>query len=57
MGAIVTDCHNFEVVVSFWRDALVYVPREPGRDDWIVLSDPEGKGPNLSFQRYEGITE
>ena len=26
------------------------MPREPAKDGWVVLRDPEDKGPNLSFQ-------
>lgn len=55
VGSIVTDCFDFDLVVQFWQSALGYVPREPGTDDWIVLCDPEGKGPNLSFQKYEEL--
>lgn len=55
VGSIVTDCFDFELVVGFWQSALGYVPREPGTDDWIVLCDPKGMGPNLSFQKYEQL--
>lgn len=44
-------------MVRFWQDALGYVPREPGTDDWIVLCDPKGNGPNLSFQKYEKLAK
>jgi catechol 2,3-dioxygenase-like lactoylglutathione lyase family enzyme len=37
-------------MVEFGQAALGYVPREPRTDDWVVLTDPDGKGPNLSFQ-------
>ena len=40
-------------MVDFWRNALNYVPREPRADGWIVLRDPKGRGPNLSFQARE----
>jgi hypothetical protein len=53
IGSIVVHCCEFERMVSFWQSALKYVPREPGEQDWIVLCDPEGKGPNLSFQARE----
>lgn len=36
--------------MAFWQAALGYVPREPARDGWVVLQDPTGRGPNLSFQ-------
>jgi catechol 2,3-dioxygenase-like lactoylglutathione lyase family enzyme len=53
IGAIVIHCHEFQRMVSFWRDALHYVPREPARGGWVVLRDPQGRGPNLSFQSRE----
>jgi catechol 2,3-dioxygenase-like lactoylglutathione lyase family enzyme len=50
IGSIVIHCHQFERTVTFWREALHYVPRAPARDGWVVLRDPAGCGPNLSFQ-------
>ena len=47
IGYIVIHCHR---TVAFWQAALHYVPREPAKDGWVVLRDPEDKGPNLSFQ-------
>ena len=51
IGSIVIHCHDFDRTVAFWQAALHYVPREPAKDGWVVLRDPEDKGPNLSFQR------
>lgn len=53
IGSIVIHCYEFERMVAFWRGALHYVPRNAAYDDWVVLLDPEGKGPNLSFQKRE----
>ena len=53
IGSIVVHCHEFESTVRFWQNALHYVPRRPAKDGWVVLRDPNGKGPNLSFQRRE----
>jgi catechol 2,3-dioxygenase-like lactoylglutathione lyase family enzyme len=50
IGSIVIHCHEFDRMVTFWQNALHYVPRRPAKDGWVVLRDPEGKGPNLSFQ-------
>jgi len=50
IGAIVIHCHEFDRTVAFWQAALNYVPREPAKDGWVVLRDPHGNGPNLSFQ-------
>ncbi len=37
-------------MIEFWQKALAYVPREPPSGGWVVLKDPAGNGPNLSFQ-------
>src|SRR6516164_2538599 len=50
IGSIVIHCHNFDRTVAFWQAALHYLPREPAKDGWVVLRDPQDKGPNLSFQ-------
>jgi catechol 2,3-dioxygenase-like lactoylglutathione lyase family enzyme len=50
IGSIVIHCHDFDRTVAFWQAALHYVPRQPAKNGWVVLRDPEGKGPNLSFQ-------
>ena len=54
IGSIVIHCHEFDRTVAFWQAALHYMPREPGQEGWIVLRDPSGKGPNLSFQARDG---
>lgn len=51
IGSIVVRCFEFERMVDFWSEALGYVPREPSEDGWVILRDPEGKGPNLSLDR------
>jgi len=53
IGSIVIHCHQFARMVEFWQEALHYVPRAPARDGWVVLCDPENRGPNLSFQARE----
>lgn len=50
IGSVVMHCVEFDRTVAFWRQALGYVPREPARNGWVVLRDPSGRGPNLSFQ-------
>jgi catechol 2,3-dioxygenase-like lactoylglutathione lyase family enzyme len=50
IGSIVIHCYEFDRLVAFWQGALGYVPRGPATSDWVVLRDPAGKGPNLSFQ-------
>ena len=53
IGSIVIHCYEFESMVRFWQQVLGYVPREEGSQDWIVLRDPNGTGPNLSFQKRQ----
>ena len=50
IGSIVIHCHDLGRTVAFWQSALHYMPREPAKDGWVVLRDPEHKGSNLSFQ-------
>jgi len=38
IGSIVIACHKFDKMVVFWQEALHYIPREPAKDGWIVLS-------------------
>lgn len=52
IGSIVIRCYEFEKMLAFWQAALHYVPRDPATDSWVVLRDPEGKGPNISLDRY-----
>jgi hypothetical protein len=51
IGSIVIRCYEFDKMVSFWQEALRYIPREPSDGSWVVLHHPEGKGPNISLQR------
>lgn len=53
VGSIVTDCVKFDEMMAFWREALHYRPREPPSSGWVVLTDPDGRGPNLSFNRVK----
>ena len=50
IGSIVIHCSDFDRTVAFWERALAYVPRNPPSGGWVVLRDPSGRGPNLSFQ-------
>jgi hypothetical protein len=51
IGSVVLHCYEFEKVWRFWQDALHYTPRDPATNGWVVLRDPNGKGPNMSFQQ------
>lgn len=49
IGSIVIDCNKFDKMLAFWQEALQYVPRNPAKGGWVVLRDPDGKGPNISL--------
>lgn len=51
IGSIVIRCYEFDRMLAFWQEALHYVPREPASDGWVVLRDPECRGPNVSLDR------
>lgn len=54
-GSIVIDCDDFARMRGFWQEALGYVspsPPTPG-DPFVILRDPEGKGPNVSIDQME----
>ena len=51
IGSIVIDCKDFDRMATFWQRVLHYVPREPAEADWVVLKDPEGRGPNVSINQ------
>ena len=50
VGSVVIDCNDFEKMLAFWSEALRYVPREEPEEGWVVLSDPDGGGVNVSLQ-------
>jgi len=57
VGSVVIDVRDFGRMMAFWQEALGYVPRRapaPG-DDFMVLKDPAGKGPNVSIDRMEPL--
>ena len=45
IGSIVIDCNKFEEMLTFWEEALHYVPRESAKGGWVVLRDPEDPRP------------
>jgi catechol 2,3-dioxygenase-like lactoylglutathione lyase family enzyme len=51
IGSIVIECSEFDKMLTFWQEALHYVPREPAKDGWVVLCDPEGRNPNISLDQ------
>jgi hypothetical protein len=38
-------------MLAFWRAALRYEPKYPPTEDWVILRDPDGGGPNVSLQK------
>jgi Glyoxalase-like domain len=56
VGSIVTDCVEFEKMMAFWQEALHYTPKYPPGHGWVILRDPEGRGPNLSLNRVRKKT-
>jgi catechol 2,3-dioxygenase-like lactoylglutathione lyase family enzyme len=52
IGSIVIRCYEFDRMVTFWQEALHYVPKEPPKGGWVILRDPKGRGPNLSLDQY-----
>jgi catechol 2,3-dioxygenase-like lactoylglutathione lyase family enzyme len=51
IGSIVIRCYEFDEMMAFWQEALHYVPRYPPESGWVILRDPEGRGPNISLDR------
>ncbi|MFX0106170.1 MAG: VOC family protein [Candidatus Hodarchaeota archaeon] len=51
IGSIVIICYEFEKMLAFWQEVLHYVPEEPAKDGWVILCDPEGRGPNISLDQ------
>ena len=51
IGSIVVKCKNFDKMLAFWQEALHYVPGRPVENGFVILRDPEGKGPNVSLDK------
>lgn len=51
IGSIVIDCDDFDRMMNFWQEALHYTHTEPPANGWIILRDPNGRGPNVSINR------
>ena len=43
-------------MMAFWEEALHYVPKYPPTHGWVILTDPEGIGPNISLNRVRKKT-
>lgn len=51
IGSIVIRCLEYDKMLAFWKDALHYIPKYPPSDSWVILTDPTGRGPNISLDR------
>ena len=51
IGSIVVRCYEFDKMRMFWKEALHYVHSEPVEGGWVILRDPDGKGPNVSLDQ------
>ena len=51
IGSIVIRCFEFDRMLAFWQAALHYVPKYPPETGWVILTDPSGRGPNVSLDR------
>jgi catechol 2,3-dioxygenase-like lactoylglutathione lyase family enzyme len=50
IGSIVVRCFEFEAMQAFWLAALDYVVGHADPNGgFVILSDPHGKGPNVSL--------
>jgi catechol 2,3-dioxygenase-like lactoylglutathione lyase family enzyme len=49
IGSVVIDCINFDEMLAFWQEALHYIQREPAKNGWVVLRDPDGRNVNVSL--------
>jgi catechol 2,3-dioxygenase-like lactoylglutathione lyase family enzyme len=51
IGSIVILCYEFDRMLAFWRPALNYeIFHRNG--NFVILSDPNGKGPNVSLDEF-----
>lgn len=51
IGSIVIKCRKFDEMLAFWQEALHYVSGMPVQEGFVILRDPEGKGPNMSLDK------
>jgi catechol 2,3-dioxygenase-like lactoylglutathione lyase family enzyme len=51
IGSIVIRCFEFDRMLAFWQEALHYVPTRRAEGGWVILRDPEGRGPRISLDQ------
>lgn len=52
VGSIVIRVRDLHRQIAFWAGALSYTAREPLDDDFALLFDPSGTGPNVSLDAH-----
>jgi catechol 2,3-dioxygenase-like lactoylglutathione lyase family enzyme len=54
IGSIVMNVYSYEATIVFYKEAL-HLEVRPGSEseDFVVLFDPTGLNPNMSFQKRE----
>jgi len=52
IGSIIIRCYEFDKTLVFGQETPHYAPRNLPKGGWVVLRDPEGKGPNISLDNY-----
>jgi predicted enzyme related to lactoylglutathione lyase len=53
VGSVVMGASDVRRAMTFWGQALGYVPREEPDDTWVVLTPASGGGPNISLSLSE----
>ena len=52
VGSIVIRCYEYERMFAFWQAALRYeVEHTDPNGGFVILRDPDGKGPNISIDQ------
>jgi catechol 2,3-dioxygenase-like lactoylglutathione lyase family enzyme len=52
VGSIVIRCHEYDRMLAFWQAALQYeVEHADPNGGFVILRDPDGKGPNISLDQ------
>jgi hypothetical protein len=52
IGSIVIRCYEYDRMLMFWQKALDYeVKHADPKGGFVILRDPEGKGPNISLDQ------
>ena len=52
IGSIVIRCYEFDRMLAFWQEALLYVVEHVDPNGgFVILRDPQGRGPNVSLDQ------